>query len=206
MGYLTAGQLIWHARRTKGDFLSTSERWLLLAGSLSGAACGAYALGIFEDPPGKTIVGGLIGATLAVEALKWSLRITRRTGDIYAVPMLIGIAIGRIGCFLTGLPDNTHGNPTSLPWGYDFGDGIPRHPTQLYDIAFCLAYALLLRRPLPNLREGDRYRLFLNGYLAWRFCIDFLKPAPTYFHLAPIQWAALLTLTYYACDTLRRPK
>jgi hypothetical protein len=36
-----------------------------------------------------------------------------------------------VGCFLTGLSDRTYGTPTPLPWGIDFGDGIPRHPPAL---------------------------------------------------------------------------
>ncbi len=60
------------------------------------------------------------------------------TGDLYSIPLALGIAIGRIGCFLTGLSDNTYGIPTSLPWAINFGDGIPRHPTQLYEILFLL--------------------------------------------------------------------
>jgi prolipoprotein diacylglyceryltransferase len=52
--------------------------------------------------------------------------------------------VGRIGCFLTGLADNTYGTPTGLPWGVDFGDRIHRHPTQLYEIAFLMILIPLL--------------------------------------------------------------
>jgi MYXO-CTERM domain-containing protein len=65
---------------------------------------------------------------------------------------------------------------SSLPWAVDFGDG-PRHPTQLYEIAFLmllgLALALRARRPHFN---GELFRLFIFGYLAFRFAIEFLKP------------------------------
>ena len=36
--------------------------------------------------------------------------------------LVAGIAIGRIGCFLTGLSDQTCGSHTALPWGVDFGE------------------------------------------------------------------------------------
>jgi len=39
--------------------------------------------------------------------------------------LAIGVAIGRIGCYLAGLDDFTYGTPTALPWGHDFGDGVP---------------------------------------------------------------------------------
>jgi len=44
-------------------------------------------------------------------------------GDIIAPSMVVGLALGRIGCFLTGLPDHTHGMHSSLPWAVHFGDG-----------------------------------------------------------------------------------
>ena len=58
------------------------------------------------------------------------------TGDLLALPLVLGIAIGRIGCFLSGLEDQSYGVATALPWGVDFGDGVARHPTQLYEYRF----------------------------------------------------------------------
>ena len=54
-------------------------------------------------------------------------------------------------CFLAGLHDDTYGLPTAAPWGMDFGDGIPRHPTQLYEIAVVLplGLALMLQTQAP---------------------------------------------------------
>ena len=66
---------------------------------------------------GKTIVGALIGGLITVEIAKRYIGIQQSTGDLYAIPLALGIAIGRIGCFLTGLPDNTYGTATNLPWG-----------------------------------------------------------------------------------------
>lgn len=56
---------------------------------------------------------------------RW-LGIRTSTGDLLALPLAVGITIGRIGCFLTGLSDGTFGRPSSLPWAVDFSDGI-RH-------------------------------------------------------------------------------
>jgi prolipoprotein diacylglyceryltransferase len=95
---------------------------------------------------GKTIVGALIFGLIAVELMKRYIGVSQSTGDLYAISLALGIAIGRIGCFLTGLTDNTHGTPSTLPWAINFGDGIPRHPTQLYEIVFLVAIMPLLHR------------------------------------------------------------
>lgn len=50
------------------------------------------------------------------------------------------MAVGRLGCFFAGLPDYTYGVPTDLPWGVNFGDGVPRHPVQLYESAAMLLF------------------------------------------------------------------
>jgi phosphatidylglycerol---prolipoprotein diacylglyceryl transferase len=105
---------------------------------------------------GKTIVGALIFGLISVELIKRYIGLRQSTGDLYAIPLALGIAIGRIGCFLTGLSDNTYGTPTNLPWAINFGDGIPRHPTQLYEIAVllllipCLYFVILSREEVKR--------------------------------------------------------
>ncbi len=198
------------SRRLDGDFLSASNRSTVIAAAIVGAALGSRILYWLEDPgftlrhilepvyllAGKTIVGGLLGGTFAVEWAKGRAGITRRTGDLFAVPMAVAMAVGRIGCFLDGLPDHTYGIVTTLPWGIDFGDGIHRHPTQLYEVLFLVSLAFWLRRPVR--REGDRYRTFLAAYLTFRLAVDFLKPGVAFAGLTCLQWAcAIGILTYW---------
>jgi phosphatidylglycerol:prolipoprotein diacylglycerol transferase len=125
---------------------------------VAGAAIGSKLLFWLEDPQltlhslhnpaylvgGKTIVGALAFGLISVELTKRYIGLRTSTGDLYSIPLALGIAIGRIGCFLTGLSDNTYGTPTRLPWAINFGDNIPRHPTQLYEILFLLALIPLL--------------------------------------------------------------
>src|ERR1041385_21380 len=139
-------------RARSGDRVAAPLRWSLVAAAFAGGALGSKLGYWLEDPSqtlhrwndfvymmgGKTIVGGLLGGWLAVELMKKYVGIEQRTGDLLAIPICVGIAIGRIGCFLTGLPDKTYGAATSLPWGVDFGDGVRRHPTQLYETGFLL--------------------------------------------------------------------
>jgi prolipoprotein diacylglyceryltransferase len=126
---------------------------------------------------GKTIVGGLLGGWAGVELAKKRLGVTARTGDVYVFPLVLGMSLGRVGCFLTGLADHTYGNFTTLPWAVDFGDG-PRHPTQLYEIAFILLLGVALLARLPTLAfNGELFRLFMLGYLSFRFAAEFIKPS-----------------------------
>lgn len=177
---------------------------------MAGAAFGSKLLFLLEDPQltwrnlenpaylvgGKTIVGALIFGLISVELMKRYIGLRQSTGDLYAIPLALGIAIGRVGCFLTGLSDNTFGTPSRLPWAINFGDGIPRHPTQLYEIAFLLALIPLLYKVVilsgagisgskvpakskayPELVEGDPYpqdNPFLPGDAFKLFMVSYL--------------------------------
>jgi len=196
-------------RARGGDFLPEAERWNVIAAAAVGALVGSRLLGLAEQwptvlaagrsgqllalamtPGGKTIVGGILGGWLAVELVKRLSGIKRRTGDLFVMPLCLAIAIGRVGCLVAGLADDTYGVPTRLPWAVDLGDHVGRHPVQVYEILFLglMAWALKTseRWTLP---EGARFRLFLAGYLGWRLGIDFWKPQPLVAGLNVIQWS-----------------
>lgn len=203
-------------RRLAPPGLRDGERSLMVGvGAICGAAIGAKLSFWFDDPlaafahfpdwrhllEGKSIVGALLGGLLGVELAKHMTGVTSSTGDAFVRPLAIGMMIGRVGCFLGGLADHTYGNATSLPWGVDFGDGIRRHPTQLYEIVFLMALLTVLETRGRNLREpGDRFRAFMVGYLLFRLLIEFLKPVPYAWigGLSGIQLLCLGGLAYYA--------
>lgn len=189
-------------------------------GAIVGAALGAKLAFWLDDPlrafanfpdlghllEGKSIVGALLGGLVGVELAKRIAGVRRSTGDAFVLPLTVGMCIGRIGCFLAGLDDHTYGNPTSLPWGVDFGDGVARHPTQLYEIAFLLAqYGLIHRYRHALDHPGDRFRAFMIGYLAFRLLVEFIKPLPyAYFGaLSGLQLLCLAGLCYYRRDIPR---
>jgi prolipoprotein diacylglyceryltransferase len=219
LGYAAGFRLYLLARRRQGDFLPVEARTWVVVAAILGAAVGSKLLFWLEDPArslqhardlayllsGKTLVGGLLGGTIAVEWTKARLGIERRTGDLFAIPMAIGIAIGRIGCFFGGLADDTYGLPSHLPWAVDFGDGIPRHPTQLYESAAMLMLAAWLWQRSPAGKpEGSQFRAFLIAYLAWRLLIDFLKPGVPFAGLTMLQWACAVALTWYVTHPLEQ--
>jgi len=92
---------------------------------------------------GLAIHGGILGGLLV------SLLYTKRNrisfwkfADTVAPSLILGQAIGRIGCFLNG---DAHGYPTEMPWGLVYSPESPAgqmfpgqslHPTQLYEMLF----------------------------------------------------------------------
>ena len=162
---------------------------------------GAYLVGTLNlrlsgiDGVGRSIEGAIAGAILAIEGLKWAAGIRGSTGVRFAAPLAAAIVVGRIGCFLAGLDDMTYGTATALPWGVDFGDGVPRHPVQLYESAtmalFLVVFLPLLLRGRPLALRGGFY-LFIGVYAGQRFLWEFLKPYGTV--LGPFNVFHLLSL------------
>lgn len=161
----------------------------------SGLASGAAW---FSD--GKTIMFGIVGGYLGVEVAKWTLDVRVKTGDTFAVPVAVAIAIGRIGCFAAGC---CYGTPTALPWGIPFarsGDSLPRHPTQLYEASFhLLMAALLLVLQTRGVLRGQLIKLYILSYLGYRFLTEFIRPEPELlFGLTGYQWAAIALAPLFA--------
>lgn len=215
LSILVGTQLFWWGLRRNRGALEGEDKWTVAAGCLVGGALGAKLIVLLEDPrvtlahwddpmlwlSGKSIVGGLLGGLVGVEVAKRFAGLTRSTGDHFVVPLCVGLAVGRVGCFLSGLTDDAYGVPTTLPWAVDFGDG-PRHPTQLYEVAFALAFLACvpwLRRRAR--REGDVFRAFMVGYFAFRFLEEFVRVSPRpYLGLTVYQVACAAGLAYYLRD------
>lgn len=155
LGYAAGFAVFFRSRKRQGDVINGPQRWTVIAAACAGAVVASRLLGLAEQwptmltaarsghllgllllPGGNTIVGGLLGGWLTVEIVKRLNGIRSQTGDLFALPLFAGIAVGRIGCFIAGLADDTYATPTHLPWGVNFGDGIPRHPVQIYEILF----------------------------------------------------------------------
>lgn len=204
--------------------LDTDRAILLLIGGMLGAALGSKLLGILEHPEiwskifshweylysTKTIVGGLLGGLIGVELSKKYLRIAFSTGDSVCYPLILGICIGRIGCFLNCLEDSTFGNPTEFMFGIDSGDGIKRHPVSLYEIFFLswVGFIIFLISKSVSLVPGAKFKIFMLLYLSWRFFIEFFKPISKipYIGLSAIQLACIFGLIYYQILYLNQKK
>lgn len=137
---------------------------------------------------------GLIGAYLGVELVKLALGIRVKTGDTFAVPLALALAVGRWGCYFNGC---CYGVPTDLPWGVIFDDdGIPRHPTQIYESVFHLLMAgLLLWIGYEGWLRYQRLKLYLIAYGCFRFVTEFIRPEPPgLLGLTFYQWTALVLI------------
>ena len=215
LAYAAGFQLYLYLRRRwpRGPGMSVEQTAWVVIGAIFGALIGAKVLAWAESWPlywanradwhvligGKTIVGALLGGWVGVELAKRRMGLAHPSGDIYVFPVILGICIGRVGCFLAGLDDHTYGIATALPWGVDFGDGIRRHPTQLYEIAFLVALAgVFLWRLRSHRQRGCMFSQFLFGYLAFRLVVEFIKPRYTIpiVPLSAIQLSALAGMVY----------
>lgn len=136
----------------------TADRWLRLA-------------------TGKSVLGGLLGGYAGVEGMKWLSGYRKTTGDLFAFIAPLGIALGRIGCWLQGC---CQGRPTTsrLLAARD-AFGVTRWPSAQAELVFQLAaFALLLAlRKNPAFR-GRLFFLYLVLYGVFRFVHEFARDTP----------------------------
>src|SRR5256884_952400 len=143
--------------------------------------------------------GGLIGGFIALILIARRAKIPMLEFlDARAPSAIVGYAIGRIGCLLSG--DGDYGIPTSLPWGMSFPNGVVPttervHPTPLYEFFIWLVIAAILWQMGKKAAIGARPRgeifcayLILTGVA--RFPIEFIRINPrSFFGLSNAQTA-----------------
>jgi phosphatidylglycerol:prolipoprotein diacylglycerol transferase len=186
--------------------------WLFIGGMIGGrlfyvieywherfyaASIGETLLRVLNFPEGGLVIyGALVGGMIAV---LWFIKRHRlpvlATLDLIAPSMAIGLALGRIGCFLNGC---CYGGPTDLPWGVSFPPGsppyvdqmargalpsvepppfsLPVHPTQIYSAitALLLGWFLWVYYPLRR-RDGEVLALMLTIYPVSRFLEEIIR-------------------------------
>src|SRR5262249_46295286 len=78
--------------------------------------------------------------------------------------------------------------------GVDFGDGLTRHPTQIYESLFHLTAAVVLwQLGQRGLLRGQLIKLYFLSYFAYRFATEFIRPEPAvWWGMTAYQIAALL--------------
>ncbi len=175
---------------------------------VAGAAIGGYGAGTLNlqitglPGIGRSIVGALAGGIAAIEIFKRARGIRSSTGLLFVPAFATGVAVGRWGCYLSGIEDRTYGTVTALPWGHDFGDGLLRHPVQLYEsfamTAFLLA-ALVLLALRSRLFLANGFYLLVLFYALQRFAWEFLKPYGTLVGPFNLFHVICVALVVYSC-------
>ena len=206
---LVVGALVYWRAARKNKQADENGFYLAIAGLLGGAI-GAkvlewlinyqFVIAHFRDPRtflyGRTVVGGLIGGAIAVLAVKKKMKIGRRMGNAFAPAIALGAAIGRIGCFLAGC---CFGKATNMGWGVDFGDGVLRYPTQLFESAFMLAmfFWLARRAKTAGIKPGQLFTELMLAYFSFRFLLEFFKAEPvTFAGLTIFQYISIIVIIY----------
>lgn len=204
--HLVGGLVFWWAARQRR--LSTEGIWTVVAVGFFCAMVGAKVTQLVAegwptrvpallafDPRtgGRALLGGVIFGWLGVELAKRRLGIRRSTGDMFALALPAGEAVGRIGCYFNGC---CYGERCDLPWSV-YQHGALRHPAQLYSSAVALlifGFLLWLRRSWPPAREreGTLFRAYLLAFGISRFGLEFVRWRETlWFGLSPMQWFCL---------------
>lgn len=224
VGIIIAMRYYAFLRKRNKSSLSTIQSFGIIIGALIGALLGSKIIGTLENPQAfldaenqffffwtsNTIVGGLTLGLIGVELTKKIIGHKESTGDLIVFPLILAMIIGRIGCFLTGVYEQTYGIETTSIFGMNLGDGLMRHPVALYEIV----YLLLLWIVLKIIQEkyiypsGYLFQIFMLAYFLFRFCLDFIKPIhPLFLGLSSIQLTCVCVIIYYIFKLLQtKPK
>lgn len=127
--------------------------------------------------------GGAIGILIAIYF--FNKKVSKK-GYIWVFDRLvIGVAICGAAIRLGNLMNSEiYGNATTLPWGFIFakdqnGDGLPHHPTQIYEMMYCLiTFAVtwwMYWKKEAYKKNGLIFGVFLIGIFGSRFLLEFIK-------------------------------
>lgn len=168
---------------------------------------------------GMAFHGGLLGVIVAM------LLFARRhklpflaLGDMVATVVPLGLLFGRLANFING---ELWGRPSDVAWAMVFPHGgpLPRHPSQLYEavleglVLLVVLLVLFYTRPVLRNRHGALGGIFLIGYGAARFTVEFFREPDAFLGLlwAGASMGQLLSLPMIAIGVallvwaLRRP-
>jgi phosphatidylglycerol---prolipoprotein diacylglyceryl transferase len=211
---LVVGLIVYYILAKKDKKLNENSFYILITGIVCGTL-GAkipiwiinFSLIVTNFPDinyllsGRTITGGLIGGTLGVMYIKKKLKIKEKKGNLFAPGIAIGITIGRIGCFLAGC---CYGIQTSLPFGVNFGDGILRHPTQIYEAIFMFFMFFFLLYKKKSAKPGQLFFILMNSYFTFRFFEEFIREGNSYLGFTVFQFICIGGLIFINLNFLKK--
>ena len=190
------------ARKHADDLVFYATLGIILGGRIGYVIF--YKPDMFLDPlqifrlwdGGMSFHGGVIGTSLGIfyfahkEKLSWL-----RIHDYVACCAPFGLFLVRLANFVNG---ELWGRPTDVPWGIVFRNTVAagqvepaRHPSQLYEAGLegILLFAILwffFWRTRARLQPGKLVGIFLTGYGAFRYFVEFFREADSQYLSSPI--------------------
>lgn len=196
---LVAALVVFYIRARARNQLDDRVRWVAV-GALIGGGLFARAAAVWQFTltgssfvdvwlyGGRSVLGGLAGAYAGAVVTKRIVGYRHSTGELFAPAVAIGMAIGRIGCFLT----EQIGTTTTMPWGITLPtelaatvpncpqctSGAPLHPSFLYEVLFHAVAFGMLWASRDRLPDGQSFKLYLLGYGIFRLLVEFVRGNP----------------------------
>jgi phosphatidylglycerol:prolipoprotein diacylglycerol transferase len=143
---------------------------------------------------GMSFHGGFLGVLLVMWWYAKKQKLAFFTLMDFVAPLVpVGLGAGRIGNFIN---QELVGRPTDLPWGMIFpvtADGIPRHPSQLYQatleglVLFLVLWFYSAKSP-PRMAVSA---LFLSGYGLFRFAVEFVRTPDAHLGFIALGWLTM---------------
>ncbi|MCC5910489.1 MAG: prolipoprotein diacylglyceryl transferase [Clostridiaceae bacterium] len=123
---------------------------------------------------GLSIQGSLIAGTIfALWYMKKKDIPIWRTADAFAPAIILGQAIGRIGCDVFGVPMNK-----SYFWGVEVAGNL-LHPAQLYEAVLNYILFLVLWQKRKHIKyDGQIFMMYIIGFSINRFIVEFFRSNP----------------------------
>lgn len=175
--------------------------------------------GMIFSGSGLVFLGGLMGGTLGVTLVLRKRKLNwLQFSDVVAPLLILGYAIGRVGCFLVG---DDYGIPSRLPWALNFAKGLPPtttysfdsyypwvdvsgwapgaltvHPTQMYETLIGLMiFTYLWKKRTSVTVAGSLFFTYLILAGIERFMIEFIRTNNHYaLGLSGAQWLSMIMI------------
>ncbi|MFV0344672.1 MAG: prolipoprotein diacylglyceryl transferase [Bacteroidales bacterium] len=214
LGIFLGMRYYFYLRRKSSTRLPFTISLFIVIGATGGALIGSKLIGNLEHPEilfnnpfslkrfwmNNTIIGGLSFGLIGVELIKKAIGHKESTGDLMVFPLMLAMIVGRVGCFVTGVYEETYGVPTNSIFGMYLGDEYRRHPVALYEIVFLIVLwiAIAVFKKKHKYESGRLFQIFMLCYFGFRFVLDFIKPRyELFWSLGTIQIVCIVVIIYY---------
>ena len=210
LGGIVLTAMLWFLR-TKRD----PELFIIYVGALGGAFIGAKLAYLFAEgweawqsperwlriATGKSVLGGILGGYAGVEIMKRLIGHAASTGDLFAPIIPLGIALGRVGCWL-------HGCCLGVPmadawWAVRDKAGVCRWPSSQVELLFQLLILVLIVA-MRHRWAGRLFYVYLLAYGVFRFLHEWLRETPKWWGVVSGYQIIALVMAFIGLRMLRR--